>query len=288
MNKHFYITLPSDTPVPNVTHTPSNFTIPLPDSINLPTNEHWKVGLAEIFIPNFTKNIVKDTGAFEMYYTIPKTQKRYFRKRTIKPGNYTPQQFVFEINRIIQKQTYRETDEEGKTTIKKCMPNCKFYYSKITKFITVALNSKDTIRIKHQNMRDMLGLDTEFIRAPLSYFSRTPPKPSNFNPLATQYKKFANQVDFALKNNYYFIETNIVKNSQIGNKFAPLLQIINPREMSYQEIIHRKYEHPLYVELKNKTITNVQIQIKNEENDEIKFDKGNTTVTLQFKCFENL
>lgn len=283
--KEFYITLPSNTIVPNSKHTPSNFNIPLPETIEFPHHQQWKVGLAEIFLPNYTRNITKENNVFYIYYN--GNDGRFFRKLKISSGNYTPETFVSEINNVIARQTYPARNEEGKHLgyDKRCMPSCTFSYNENSGFITVALNGQEKIAITNKNLRSMLGMEEEFISPPIFFLDTHPKPPENFDITKVQYTKLPHQANFDNQGNYFHIETNIIKKLQVGNVFAPLLKIITPKEKQYRDLIHRKFENPTYQELKNNIIKNIEIQIKNEKGEIIKFYSGNSTVVLHFKCF---
>lgn len=284
--KEFYITLPSNTIVPNSRHTPSNFNIPLPETIEFPHHQDWKVGLAEIFIPNYTRNIKKENNYFYIYYN--GNSGRFYRKLSINSGNYTPQLFANEMNKVISRQTYPAKNEEGESLgyDEKCMPSCTFYYNENTEIFTIALNGQEKIVITSKTLRNMLGMRNQtVIRAPIFFLDTNPKPPENFDISKVQYTKLPHQANFDNQDNYFHIETNIIKNSQVGNVFVPLLKIITPKEKKYNNLIHKKFENPTYHELKNNVLKNIHIQIKNDEGKEIKFYSGNTTVVLHFKCF---
>lgn len=81
-----------------------------------------------------------------------------------------------------------------------------------------------------------------------------------------------------------YIYTNIIMPQIVGDKFAPLLRVISnvDHNKSGQGIV-KIFENPDYFPLTVNTIQSIEIDVRNDYGQRVKFQLGKTVVKLHFK-----
>lgn len=258
----FYITLPSNTDT-KYQNTNSNFKIPLAETLML--DNQWEVGLTEIYIPNYIYNIFNPHNEIMTYNVDPNTPECNNRKIIIPEGKYAAADF---------KQVVNQHFEKTKHTFGNITIPCKhfmFNFNEYTKKMNFWLKGGTYLKIPSKKLQNYLGIDRTTLIA-------DPRRDLSFIPAA-------HPCNFEDETVHLFVYTNIIRKTQIGNIFAPILRIVNldEEETKKKDYLHRIYENPQYHNLSFKNINEIEIKLCNTEGDVVKFHQGNTIVGLHFK-----
>lgn len=79
-----------------------------------------------------------------------------------------------------------------------------------------------------------------------------------------------------------YIYANILQPQIVGDIFAPLLRIVNV-EGSYPNIIDKTFDFPHYVPILVKNISEIEINIKDDQNNFVNFITGKVIIKLHFR-----
>ena len=258
----FYITLPSNTQT-KFNNTNSKFKIPLAETLRL-SNE-WEVGLTEIFIPNYIHNIYSPHNTIITHHVDP-TSECNNKEINIPEGQYRAIDFALIVNQKIRK--IRHTNNDG--TRVPCN-HFRLQYNPFNKKMFFWLKRGSNIEIPSQKLQNYLGLNRSSLNA---------------DPSSENTRKYSTEpCDFENETVHLYVYTNIIKNSQIGNIFAPVLRIVNIEEehTSKTDYIHRIYEKPQYHPLSFSNINEIEIKLCNTEGETVNFFQGDTVVALHFR-----
>lgn len=81
-----------------------------------------------------------------------------------------------------------------------------------------------------------------------------------------------------------YVYCNIVKHSLVGNRFAQLLRIVEvPNDLSFGAQKVKEYNYPQYRSVNCNEITEIEISIKDDTGEDIKFNFGRVIVTLSLR-----
>lgn len=258
----FYITLPSNT-YTKFNNTNSKFKIPLAETLRL-SNE-WEVGLTEIFIPNYIHNIFSPHNKIITHHSDP-TSECNNKEIIIPEGQYRAIDFAHIVNQKIRK--IKHTHSDGTKT--PCN-HFKLHYNPFSKKMFFWLKKGSDIEIPSKKLQNYLGLNRPNLVAD--------------HLIGSTIRYSSKPCDFENETVHLYVYTNIVKNSQIGNMFAPILRIVNIAEehTNKADYIHRIYEKPQYHPLSFSNINEIEIKLCNTEGETVNFFQGNTIVALHFK-----
>jgi hypothetical protein len=289
-SSQFYLTLPSNTVNPHnrfksldtfpdvssgginyrTPNTPATFTVDLPQRISLGLG--WDVSLAEIIYPHSWYNV----GGFEPGSSkdhsiiIHDLDSNYDTMIKLERGYYAePQYLVNSINDFVFIALQRQ----------KKPPPFKFGYDNSNRrvFVERMLNRlsgeapkpKFSIRMARR-LQYMLGFEdddlTRFcdseLNAPLVKAKYPPDMRAGFEAL--------------------FVYCDLVSNQIIGSTMAPLLRVV-PVEGNPDDVVSRVYNLPHYVPVQKTDFDSVEINIKDDLNQPVKFLYGKVIVKLHFK-----
>ena len=79
-----------------------------------------------------------------------------------------------------------------------------------------------------------------------------------------------------------FVYCDVEEPRIVGDVMTPLLTTI-PVEGAHGDHIHKRFEKIHYHPLLRKNFTNIQISLRNDQGEKLKFERGKVTVTLHFR-----
>ena len=260
----FYITLPSNTSqqdFPN--NSPGSFIVPLPHPIQLPINEKWEVGLAEIQYTKSWFNLLED-----QYIRVGTKQI------TISEGNYpTLEALVGEINfRCKRFEEKMRAKTSGPFTADRPPPTIRFETLPFTRKTRLKI-SEDTLPTEDNRIhRGVKVTMSPFLSEMLGFDS---PGPYDVCDIKSKYPA---DIFSGLYN--LFVYSDIVQPNLVGNRNVPLLRIV-PVEQG--NLITKSYNNIFYHPLSREIIQSIEIHIKSDTNQTVPFNTGKSIVTLHFR-----
>lgn len=317
----FYIYLPSnvDDNVLNEKNTQSKFKINLAESISLQGN--WEVGLKEISIPNYWYNISPPDNLL-VVEALPSIQRiddaeedktkgdegkalylmdthGYVHRRDnislgllsgrlsvedsrrigltldditesqniiIQPGKYSGETFVKAFNRELRNTPNSDRD---------LFQGIKAIYDEATKKITFQLGPGDKIHVPSRKLGQMMGFNEKKDKNTVSLA---------WNHVGKKRIELEKAAEFKLYGRHMFIYCSLVKYSQVGNVFAPILRVVNMdvRDES-QENVHCEYWEAQYHQLRYNQFNSIDIEIYDAYGSMPEFARGNVLVVLHFR-----
>jgi hypothetical protein len=254
MANQFYMTLPSNSTFEN---TAADFITTLP--INIKLAGEWEVGLAEIMYANTWNNVtgrnnsIKFTDAESGLKTV----------LTIPTGRYESAQGLFQT---IQKLKNIYTNQKKKDI----MGKFEFTYLEHVKSCQLKVDTNKVYNIEiHPDLLYMLG----FNEAQLGELK---------NNIGEKSLVSWHPVDMSCGLNHLYIYCDIVHPQIVGNVLAPLLQIVSI-EGKYVDTVNRIYISPHYVPVLKKSFGTINVNVKDDRNESIRFEYGKTIVKLHFR-----
>lgn len=255
-NSDFYMILPSnvltDAYLDNKT---SDYHTPMPQPINL-TGGKWECALTEIFYPHTWYNIKGPLTQFEIRYT--SGSKRQRSSLEIPKGYYTPSSFVEQFNKTLA----RVNTFHG-----------RLEFIPAWGHLVITLNKGESITI-HQDLSQMLG----FVR---KVFRRRKDSEDDVLLIAS-----GKSVDLNASLHQIYIYSDIINETLVGNKFVPLLRIVNVRG-SFGENIYTAFQDLHYVEVKTLTINSIEITLRDDQGNPVPFQYGKVIAKLHFRRRRN-
>jgi hypothetical protein len=79
-----------------------------------------------------------------------------------------------------------------------------------------------------------------------------------------------------------YIYTNIIKNTLLGDQFAPILKVISV-EGEYGKNIYQEFQRPMYIPLKIDQIQWIEISLRRDDGLLVPFETGKSVLTLHFR-----
>ena len=240
----FYLTLPSNS---SFNHFPNNtlseYTTKLPQEINLEGS--WEVGIAEIGYPHTWYNISRE-GEYWLRYEY----KRRIVRVTLQPRFYgSPKDIVDELMKGLR---LYYADEPLRVRL--------LYMEFANKVQIQMAGGKVTFG---RDLGNMLGAHFE------EYTSRTTYHTDR-------------EIDIYQGTYSIFVYCDVVEPRIVGDVMTPLLTTI-PVEGSHGDYIHKRFEKIHYHPLLRKNFTDIQISLRNDQGEKLKFERGKVTVTLHFR-----
>nr|DAC81400.1 TPA_asm: penton [Pimephales minnow adintovirus] len=272
MDEHgFYVTLPcnaSSWVYPE--NTISSYITRLAKAINL--KGHWQVGLAEIEYPRTWYSFSDEDGNFTLH-TAPGPQNAgtlkdselfkkdlsgfsVSRKLEISGGYYANIRAIIRaINKVLQPTGLLDYDEIKNKVYLLARPNVSVtFYGKLATILGVIPN-------------EALGRTAYH-------------KEADFNTSTITYAP--HQAD--INGGFYtlYVYTDIVQYQVVGDSHVPLLRCVHISGKTNETVIAR-YDKPHYASIIKDHITDITIEVKDDQNKPVPFTYGKVIVKLHFK-----
>lgn len=283
----FYVTLPSNSSTSLFDNTISNFTTQLHIPIRL--NGPYEVGLVEFSYDHYWKvhvgkliynhNAKNDASHRIFEFEIIHQEGDSIEKLVMGINNLIDKYIIeFEINERKNLDGKILTEKEMRVFIYKQMfekqqpsdPNKPIHFLKFNKF-------NHQLEINTLTKHDMIKL--EGIIVDLLGLNKSPFLNKQMSPVNID-RKYQNGI-YVINNLYIY--TDIIKYQYIGDTLSPLLRTIN---IPFNEILSTEsviYDSPHYTPVNKSSIDTINIKIKDDLGNSIRFERGKSIVKLHFR-----
>ena len=274
-DKSSFLYLPSNvTSQRYVSNTPSHFKIPLAEPLNFHDPHNWEVSLSELYFPSLYYNISQDNNSnLTIQYHINGVV--HTRNITIPQGHYDPASYVKEVNKEIKKIKHKFTE----TSEPKVLFKGRLKYLPNSRKITLVLNNHlEAMTFYGDNFRNMLGLEKANDPGDLTIkFEK-----DELRSTREYYYEFPKSCSFNYKGAYMYVYSSLVKDSIVGNVFAPIVRVVGLEDKPKSETIHREFTVPHYLPLRSSSFNEVVLELDGMGNS-MKFNQGNSMAVFHFK-----
>ena len=282
----FYVTLPSNSSTNLFDNTISNFTTQLhiPIRLNGPYevalvefsyDHYWKVNLGKLFYIHNEKNDHNHKiFEFDIIHQEGDSIEKLVSLINKEIDNHLIQHEIEERKRIDNKIL---TEKEMRLYINKYMFDKEMLdLEKPIPFLKFN-NENYQLEINTLTKNDMIKL--EGIIVDILGLVRKPFLNKHISPVNID-RKYQNGI-FAINNLYIY--SDIIKYQYIGDTLSPLLRTIN---IKFNHILSTEsvtYDSPHYIPINKSSIDTINIKIKDEFGNSIRFERGKSIVKLHFR-----
>lgn len=248
-HKQFYLTLPSNT-ISTINNTASKYYIKLPYRLQL--SGEWECALVEIVYPHTWENITFDDGVF----TIQHAHSANTARLRIPPGYYeSPTSLVSTLQWLLRNDPVEQTYPD-------LYKNVTFSYSTYLKRISIKFDS-DVISQIHltPKLAHILGFKWPDITK-------------------SSWADYPVDLKGGFESLYGY--TNIIEPQIVGDIVAPLLRIVGI-EGANEQIIDKIFDTPHYIPVLYNDISDIEVCIKTDNNEFLKFLSGKVVLKLHFR-----
>lgn len=283
----FYMVLVSNTPsiannyqrIENVKdlNKISEFTTQLPHSIYL-GDEEWECALSDFSYYHSYYNIEGENAYIivqksENFLPIEENNDIHTNfqihenecKIILKDGNLIDGKEIEDILNIALKKigcqsffTFSRYTNKISLTVKNEMIQLSTFLGNMLGFDNLLGNGKQTIGFIHDERHVAIGRNSNI-----------------FVP--------RNSLDFNIKTHNMFIYCDILQNTLVGGYYHPLLAVIPTKEQNYYMYITKSFTNRHYISLNTKVLSRIKINIKDDQDENIKFNAGRTLLKLHFR-----
>lgn len=280
----FYVTLPSND-MSLSTNTISHYTTFLPQTLRL--GNGWEVALTEFMYTKSYFNITENHSF--MFFGKGPGIMSLNKPSTLRRGYYESTEcLVNAINKEINK-TGRENP-----------PRVKLNRSDMTVSIEHGhyLNQEGKKELYSvflgDKLESILGLSDLgadrilYYDHALTFRQNSENQPQFWGKKREEFKtdcRYGKNIS-SIKNGVHtlMIYSNVVEPSIVGSIFAPLLRVVRVDDTSkFGDDVHVSFHRPYYSPISNNEIYSIEINIKDETGENIKFEFGRTVAVLHFR-----
>ena len=248
-SRSFYLRLPSGN---SLDYFPDNtltqYRVKLPRELTF--SGKWEVGLTEIQYPRTWYNLSDDEGWMHMR---PKPDDKMMILK-LKGGYYPNSKFL--LNAM-----------KGVKSMSKSHGKIGFEYDEITQKVTITVQKGAEI-ILSPRLGVLLGFaDTEGVHMKFTEGVHT-----------GQWVCDVNQGFTSL-----YVYTDIIEPTMVGNTYAPLLRIVPVSGKHGNTVTKDLGRNIQYYPLQQKAFDTIEIDIRKNTGEKVKFERGRVVVTLNFR-----
>ena len=80
-----------------------------------------------------------------------------------------------------------------------------------------------------------------------------------------------------------YVYSSLVKDSMVGNVFAPIVRVVGLEDKSKNETIHREFTVPHYLPLRSNSFNEVVLELTDGMGNPMKFNQGNSVGVFHFR-----
>ena len=242
-DKSSFLYLPSNVASQRyVSNTPSHFKIPLAEPLNFHDPHNWEVSLSELYFPSLYYNISQDYNSnLTIQYHIKGVV--HTKNITIPQGHYDPASYMKEVNKEIKKIKHKFTE----TSEPKVLFKGRLKYNPNSRKITLVLNNHlEAMTFYGNDFRNMLGLEKANDLGELTIKFE---EKDELRSTREYYYEFPKSCSFNYKGAHMYVYSSLVKDSIVGNVFAPIVRVVGLEDKPKSETIHREFTVPHYLPL---------------------------------------
>ena len=274
-DKSSFLYLPSNVASQRyVSNTPSHFKIPLAEPLNFRDPHNWEVSLSELYFPSSYYNISQDNNSnLTIQYNIKGVV--HTKNITIPQGHYDPASYMKEVNKG-KKINHKFT----KTSEPKVLFKGRLKYNPNSRNITLVLNNHlEAMTFYGDDFRNMLGLEKANDPGDLTIkFEK-----DELCSTREYYYEFPKSCSFNYKGAHMHVYSSLVKDSIVGNVFAPIATVVGLEDKPKSETIQREFTVPHYLPLRSSSFNEVVLELKDGMGNPMKFNQGNSVAVFHFK-----
>ena len=272
-DKSSFLYLPSNvTSQRYVSNTPSHFKIPLAKPLNFRDPHNWEVSLSELYFPSSYYNISQDNNSnLTIQYNIKGVV--HTKNITIPQGHYDPASYMKEVNKGKKiKHKFTKTSEP-KVLFK---GRLKYNPNSITRVLN---NHLEAMTFYGDDFRNMLGLEKANDPGDLTIkFEK-----DELCSTREYYYEFPKSCSFNYKGAHMYVYSSLVKDSIVGNVFAPIATVVGLEDKPKSETIQREFTVPHYLPLRSSSFNEVVLELTDGMGNSMKFNQGNSVAVFHFK-----
>ena len=97
------------------------------------------------------------------------------------------------------------------------------------------------------------------------------------------YYEFPKLCSFNYKGAHMYVYSSLVKDSIVGNVFAPMVRVVGLEDKSKSETIHREFTVPHYLPLRSSSFNEVVLELTDGMGNSMKFNQGNSVAVFHFR-----
>ena len=221
-----------------VSNTPSHFQIPLAKPLHFRDPDNWEVSLSELYFPSSYYNISQDNNSnLTIQYHIQGVV--HTKKITIPQGHYDPASYVKEVNKEIKKIKHKFTE----TSEPKVLFKGRLKYNPNSRKISLVLtNHLEAMTFYGDDFRNMLGLEKANDPGDLTIKFE---EKDELRSTREYHYEFPKSCSFNYKGAHMYVYSSLVKDSIVGNVFAPIVRVVGLQDKPESETIHRNSLYPI-------------------------------------------
>ena len=275
-DKSSFLYLPSNVASQRyVSNTPSHFKIPQAKPLNFCDPHNWEVSLSELYFPSSYYNISQDNNSnLTIQYHIKGVV--HTKNITIPQGHYDPASYMKEVNKEIKKIKHKFTE----TSEPKVLFKGRLKYDPNSRKITLVLNNHlEAMTFYGDDFRSMLGLEKANDPGDLTIKFEE----DELHCMREYYYEFPKSCSFNYKGAHMYMYSSLVKDSIVGNVFAPIVRVVGLEDKPKSETIHREFTVPRYLRLRSSSFNKVVLELTDGMGNSMKFNQGNSVAVFHFK-----
>ena len=95
--------------------------------------------------------------------------------------------------------------------------------------------------------------------------------------------EFPKLCSFHYKGVHMYVYSSLVKDSIVGNMFAPIVRVVGLEDKPKSETIHREFTVPYYLPLRLGSFNEVVLELTDGIGNSMKFNQGNSVAVFHFR-----
>ena len=181
-----------------------------------------------------------------------------------------------EVNKEIKKIKHKFTA----TCELKVLFKGRLKYNPNSRKITLILNNHlEAMTFYGDDFRNMLGLEKASDPSDLTIkFEK-----DELRSMREYYYEFPKSCSFNYKSTHMYVYSSLVKDSIVGNVFAPIVRFVGLEDKPKSETIHREFTVPHYLPLRSSSFNEVVLELTDGMGNSMKFNQGNSVAVFHFK-----
>jgi hypothetical protein len=236
----------------------------------------WEVGMSEIFYTKTWFNIVEDEE-IRFYYENKGVSTNFI---PVEAGCYRDIYSILnKINICLDELVAEFASRPGEPD--PIIPTVRFNPKiKRVEMISGKMNGRRIIPLLSKSLKAILGfpihVDDNFIKNPnTSEFQEG----EEIKVCWTADK----EVDISVTINAFYVYCDIIKSSVVGDTYSKFLRVVNIKRSDFGGSSDKNYNQPLYYQLEKKEFQTIEIDIKDDSGEQLKFDGGRVIIVLHFR-----
>ena len=98
-----------------------------------------------------------------------------------------------------------------------------------------------------------------------------------------EYYEFPKSCSFNYKGAYTYVYSSLVKDSIVGNVFAPIVRVVVLEDKPKSGTIHREFTVSHYLPLRSSSFNEVVLELTDGMGNSMKFNQGNSVAVFHFR-----